>query len=588
MDKIKRNTTLVFSDYLVGNFTKEWWLMLKLTLDRHYKAAIYLRLSREDGDFSCSSEKLESNSISNQRLVIMDYLRKCPEITFVREYCDDGYTGANFDRPDFQKMIEAVQQGEIDCIVVKDLSRFGREYIDSGAYIQKLFPMLGVRFIAINDNYDNAQPGAADNELVLPFKNLMNDSYCRDISVKVRSNLEAKRRNGQFVGSKVVYGYMRSPENKNLLVIDPEAAAVVQDIFRWKIDGQSPAQIADRLNRNHIPSPIEYKKGKGSKQRTCFQTKEVAQWSAVAIYRILRNEIYTGTLVQGKTTSPNHKVKKTVRKAPDEWSRTEHAHEAIIAPAQFDLVQRLMLDDTRSPVGANGVHLFSGKVFCAGCGSPMVRKVSRRNGHEYTYFICGGNKADKHLCSSHMIREDTVYDTVLAVIQAQIAVAMDMSAALRQVDSLAWENRELERIKSKRGFQEEIVDKNRRLKVGAYDDFKNGFISREDYKTFTEQFERQIREAMQAITQLDQERNSIMGGLAKQQGWLSQFTQYENIRELSRNSVVALVDRIEIREDKDIDVRLLHSDHFASIVAFLNEQRLKRDAKIVPIGREAV
>lgn len=562
--------------------------MLKLTLDRNYKAAIYLRLSREDGDFSCSSEKFESNSISNQRLVIMDFLKKCPEITFTREYCDDGYTGANFDRPEFQKMMEAVKKGEIDCIVVKDLSRFGREYIDAGAYIQKLFPLLGVRFIAINDNYDNAQPGAADNELILPFKNLMNDSYCRDISIKVRSNLEAKRRNGQFVGSKVVYGYMRSPENKNLLVVDPEAAAVVQDIFRWKIDGQSPAQIADRLNRNHIPSPIEYKKGKGLNQRTCFQTKEVAQWSAVAIYRILKNEIYTGTLIQGKTTSPNHKVKKTVPKAPNEWSRTEHAHEAIIAPAQFDLVQRLMLDDTRSPAGAKGVHLFSGKVFCADCGSPMVRKVSHYQDREYTYFICGGNKADKHVCSSHMIREDMVYHTVLAVIQAQIAVAMDMSAALRQVDSLAWENRELERIKSKRDFQEEIADKNRRLKVGAYDDFKNGFISREDYKTFTEQFDRQIREAMEAIAQLDRERNSIMGGLAKQQGWLAQFTQYENIQELSRNSVVALVDHIEIRESKDIDVRLLHSDHFASIVAFLNEQRAKADIGIVPFRREAV
>lgn len=562
--------------------------MLKLTLDRNYKAAIYLRLSREDGDFSCSNEKFESNSISNQRLVIMDFLKKCPEITFTREYCDDGYTGANFDRPEFQKMMEAVKKGEIDCIVVKDLSRFGREYIDAGAYIQKLFPLLGVRFIAINDNYDNAQPGAADNELILPFKNLMNDSYCRDISIKVRSNLEAKRRNGQFVGSKVVYGYMRSPENKNLLVIDPEAAAVVQDIFRWKIDGQSPAQIADRLNHNHIPSPIEYKKGKGLNQRTCFQTKEVAQWSAVAIHRILKNEIYTGTLIQGKATSPNHKVKKTVPKAPNEWSRTEHAHEAIIAPAQFDLVQRLMLDDTRSPAGAKGVHLFSGKVFCADCGSPMVRKVSHYQDREYTYFICGGNKADKHVCSSHMIREDMVYRTVLAVIQAQIAVAMDMSAALRQVDSLAWENRELERIKSKRDFQEEIADKNRRLKVGAYDDFKNGFISREDYKTFTEQFDRQIQEAMEAIAQLDRERNSIMGGLAKQQGWLAQFTQYENIQELSRNSVVALVDHIEIRESKDIDVRLLHSDHFASIVAFLNEQRAKTDTGIVPFRREAV
>ena len=562
--------------------------MLKLSLDRHYRAAIYLRLSREDGDFSCFSEKLESNSISNQRLVIMDFLKKCPEITFVREYCDDGYTGANFDRPDFQKMIEAVQRGEIDCIVVKDLSRFGREYIDSGAYIQKLFPALGVRFIAINDNYDNAQPGAADNELILPFKNLMNDSYCRDISIKVRSNLEAKRRNGQFVGSKVVYGYMRSLDNKNLLVIDPEAAAVVQDIFRWKIDGQSPAQIADRLNRNHIPSPIEYKKGKGSKQRTSFQTKEVAQWSAVAIYRILKNEVYIGTLVQGKTTSPNHKVKKTVRKAPEEWCRTEHAHEAIIAPAQFDLVQRLMLDDTRSPTGAKCVHLFSGKVFCADCGSTMVRKVSHTNGYKYTYFICGGNKADKQLCSSHMIRESTVYDAVLAVIQAQIAAAMDMSAALRQVDSLAWENRELERIKSKRAFQEEIVDKNRRLKAGAYDDFKNEFISREDYKTFMEQFECQIQAAMDAIAQLDQERNSIMGGLAKQQGWLAQFAKYENIQELSRNSVAVLVDRIEIRENKDIDVCLLHRDHFASIVAFLSEQQLRRDAEITPLGREAV
>ena len=308
----------------------------------------------------------------------------------------------------------------------------------------------------------------------------------------------------------------------------------------------------------------------------------------MAIHRILKNEIYTGTLIQGKATSPNHKVKKTVPKAPNEWSRTEHAHEAIIAPAQFDLVQRLMLDDTRSPAGAKGVHLFSGKVFCADCGSPMVRKVSHYQDREYTYFICGGNKADKHVCSSHMIREDMVYRTVLAVIQAQIAVAMDMSAALRQVDSLAWENRELERIKSKRDFQEEIADKNRRLKVGAYDDFKNGFISREDYKTFTEQFDRQIQEAMEAIAQLDRERNSIMGGLAKQQGWLAQFTQYENIQELSRNSVVALVDHIEIRESKDIDVRLLHSDHFASIVAFLNEQRAKTDTGIVPFRREAV
>lgn len=563
--------------------------MLKLSLDRDYKAAIYLRLSKEDGDFSFSGEKLESDSISNQRLLIMDFLKKHPEITVVKEYCDDGYTGANFERPDFQKMLEAVKSGEIDCIVVKDLSRFGREYIDSGVYIQKLFPMLGVRFIAINDHYDNAQPGAADNELVLPFKNLMNDSYCRDISIKVRSNLDAKRRSGQFVGTRVVFGYMRSPNNKNQLVVDPEAASVVQDIFKWKLEGLSPAQIADRLNDNNVPSPIEYKKAKGSKQRTCFQTNQVAQWSAVAIYRILKNEIYTGTLVQGKTTSPNHKVKKTVIKPSNEWSRTENAHEAIISPSQFDLVQKIMLEDTRSPVGAKGVHPFSGKIFCADCGSPMVRRISRSGGREYAYFICGGNKNDKNSCSSHSIKESLVYDAVLAVVQAHISAAMDMADAMSRVDNLAWENRELEKITAKIAFQEEIIDKNRRLKTGAYEDFKQDFITREEYKAFTAQFDQQINEANETIMRLTSERNSVMGGLAEQQGWLSQFRQYENIQELTRSAVVSLIDFIRIGEDKDIHVQLMHCDRFASIMEFLNEHKAKEDAKrIIRLTKEAV
>ncbi len=563
--------------------------MLKLSLDRDYKAAIYLRLSKEDGDFSFSGEKLESDSISNQRLLIMDYLKKHPEITVVKEYCDDGFTGANFERPDFNKMMDAVRAGEIDCIVVKDLSRFGREYIGSGEYIQKIFPRLGIRFIAINDHYDNAQPGAADNELVLPFKNLMNDSYCRDISIKVRSNLEAKRRSGQFVGTRVVFGYMRSPDNKNQLVIDPEAASVVQEIFKWKVEGLSPAQIADQLNTANVPSPIEYKKAKGSKQRTCFQTKQVALWSAVAIYRILKNEIYTGTLVQGKTTSPNHKVKKTVAKPSNEWSRTENAHDPIIAPSQFDLVQRLMQDDTRSPVGAKGVHPFSGKIFCADCGSPMARRVTRTGGHEYAYFICGGNKNDKKSCSSHSIKESVVYDTVLAVVQGHIAAAMDMADALTQIDNLAWENRELEKINAKIAFQEEIIDKNRRLKTGAYEDFKSDFISRDEYKIYTARFDQQIAEATETIMSLTGERNSVMGGLAEQQGWLAQFKEYENIQELTRRAVVSLIEYVRVNEDKEIEVRLMHGDRFASIVDFLSEQKEKEAAKrIIHLTREAV
>ena len=282
-------------------------------IDKTYYAAIYLRLSKEDGDTS-SGEKKESNSIANQRKLIEDYLKKHPEITFVQEFCDDGYTGANFDRPDFQRMMEQVKQRKINCIIVKDLSRFGRDYIDSGKYIEKIFPSLGIRFIAINDNYDSAQSHQAGNEIILPFKNLINDSYSRDISIKIRSNLDIKRRNGEFVGTHVVYGYRRSDEDKNKLVIDQAVAPIVQSIFRMKLDGFSPAQIADKLNKDGIPSPYEYKRLNGDKFHTGFKKQVHTEWSPVAVYRILKNEMYTGTLVQGKTTTPNHKIKSSLFK----------------------------------------------------------------------------------------------------------------------------------------------------------------------------------------------------------------------------------------------------------------------------------
>ena len=264
-------------------------------------------------------------------------------------------------------------------------------------------------------------------------------------------------------------------------------------------------------------------------------------------------------------------------------------HKIQIYVRDIDLVQRLMQDDTRSPVGAKGVHPFSGKIFCADCGSPMVRRVTRTGGHEYAYFICGGNKNDKNSCSSHSIKESVVYDTVLAVVQGHIAAAMDMADALTQIDNLAWENRELEKINAKIAFQEEIIDKNRRLKTGAYEDFKSDFISRDEYKIYTARFDQQIAEATETIMSLTGERNSVMGGLAEQQGWLAQFKEYENIQELTRRAVVSLIEYVRVNEDKEIEVRLMHGDRFASIVDFLSEQKEKEAAKrIIHLTREAV
>ena len=571
-------------------------------MDKTYYAAIYLRLSKEDGD-TATGEKRESNSIANQRKLIDDYLRKHPEITKVREFCDDGYTGANFDRPEFQKMMEQVRVGTVNCVIVKDLSRFGRDYIDSGKYIEKIFPSLGVRFIAINDNYDSAGAYQAGNEIILPFKNLINDAYSRDISIKIRSNLDIKRRNGEYVGNHLVYGYRRSEEDRTRLVIDEAVAPVIQSIFGMKLDGYSPAQIAQKLNRDGVLSPYEYKRSCGSRYHTHFKKHMRTEWSAVAIHRILKNEVYTGTLVQGKTTSPNHKIKTRTMKPPSEWVRTEHAHEAIISPAIFDTVQRLMREDTRGS-GTEPAHLFAGKVFCADCGRKMIRALFHYGGKEYVYLDCPGrNDGTRHRLPPppkpkppakgkqpakggparkrrppfvyYRIREDAVYDAVLAVIQTQVALALDLDKALGQLDGVSWERRELERIQTKILHQEEAIEHNKELKAHLYEDFKDEVISREEYAIFKEEFDKAIREAQDAITRLTGDKNQISAGLTERQSWLSQFRAYQNIQSLTRRVVVHFVDRIEITADKQVRVILNQADQFRSITEFLDE--VKRD-----------
>lgn len=553
---------------------------MQKSIDKIYYAAIYLRLSKEDGDLS-SGEKKESNSIANQRKLIEDYLSRNPEITLVQEFCDDGYTGANFDRPDFQRMMEQVKTGKINCIIVKDLSRFGRDYIDSGRYIEKIFPSLGIRFIAINDNYDSAQSQQAGNEIILPFKNLINDSYSRDISIKIRSNLETKRRNGEFVGSHVVYGYRRSDDDKNKLVIDQTVAPVIQSIFSMKMDGFSPAQIADKLNKDGVPSPYEYKRQSGSKYQSGFKKQIKTDWGAKAIYRILKNEMYTGTLVQGKTTTPNHKIKSRTTKDEADWMRTENAHDAIISPSIFDMVQKLMLEDTRSPSGDNSVHLFSGKVFCADCQSTMTRKKTKSAGKEYVYFVCNANKVDRKVCDAHTVKEQAVYDAALAVIQAQVSLALNLEIALGELNGISWERREMERIASKIARQEEVIEHNKQMKAHVYEDFKTEMITREEYFIFKAEFDKNIQEAKEAIARLVGNKNQISSGLTEQQSWLAQFREYENIQELNRRVVVNFIDRIEITEDKQVHVVLNNADQFQAIMEFLEEEKAKSDAKKV-------
>lgn len=540
--------------------------------DKTYHAAIYLRLSQEDGDISVS-DKNESNSISTQRDLIHAYLQKQPDIEYVTEFCDDGYTGTNFDRPGFEKMMSAVRQKEIDCIVVKDLSRFGRDYIESGKYIQKIFPMLGIRFIAINDHYDSADTENRSNDFVLPFKNLINDSYCRDISIKSRTNLEVKRRNGEFVGNFAVYGYMRSPDDRHKLIVDEEAAAIVRNIFNWKQEGWNAQQIANHLNKLHVPSPMEYKKKCGQNFRTSFKTKTTAEWSAVAILRILKNAVYTGVLEQGKTTTPNYKVKVRVYKDEAKWARVENAHEAIITPAQFELVQTVLGMDTCRAENNEEIYPFSGMIYCADCQSPMVHRTATSAGKKYHYYVCSGNKRDKNSCTTHNIKCDLVEEVVLATVQAHINMAIDIDNAMSQVDALDWEQRELRKINGQIAALELDVEKYSRIKLELYEDLKGGLIDKNEYHSFKEDYDARIESVKWQVSDLVGQRNAINNGMTSAQGWFAQFRQYENIEKLTRIAIVSLIERVEINDNKDIHVKFRHADQFAAALEYLSMRR---------------
>lgn len=541
-----------------------------LISDTIYKAADYLRLSKEDGDFSFSNNKAESDSISSQRKIIQRFVAQQPDIELVAEFSDDGYSGTSFERPQFQKMMEAVKAGEINCIIVKDLSRFGREYIDAGRYIEKIFPQLGVRFIAVNDNYDSLNFSTSDS-LIVPIKNFLNDSYCRDISIKVRSNFESRRRNGEFVSNYTPYGYLRSPNDKTQLVIDEAAGEVVRDIFRWKVEGMSPVTIAEKLNLRGVLSPSEHKRSIGINYKTAFQTNARSKWSPKTVIRILTNEVYTGVLIQGKRTTPNYKVKHTIVKDEQDWSRIENAHEPIIQVREFELVQKLMQEDSRRASGSDTVYPLSGRVYCGTCGALAKRYSVTYNGSKYAYYTCP-NTTKGGSCEKRRISEKELENTVLTLLQSEIKLVLNMERALSQIKELAWEHREITRLDKAIEVKMAEAEKCRTMKVSIYEDLQEGLISQEEFLQMKEGYSQQISEIEQDIGKLKKERAMIQEGVADRSGWLSQFRKYQNLPSLSRAAVVNLVDQIQLYPDKKIRVVLRYQDQLADMMEFLRGQ----------------
>ena len=503
-----------------------------------YHAAIYVRLSKEDGDVAGAS-KAESNSISNQKELIRDFLKDKEDIVVVSERVDDGYSGSSFERPSFKLMMEDIKKGVVDCVVVKDLSRFGREYIDSGRYIERLFPALGVRFIAVNDGYDSLEGKDQSDEIIIPFKNLINDAYCRDISVKIRSHLEVKRKNGEFIGSFAPYGYQKDEGCWNRLVIDPVAAGIVRDIFRMKLHGMSQDAIAGRLNDMGVLSPMEYKSASGSNYQTGFKTGERALWSSVTVRRILENECYIGNLVQGRQTTPNHKVKKSVVKPEKDWVRVEKNHEPVVSDRDFAIVQRLLGMDTRMSPEQAEVYPLAGMVVCADCGAAMVRKNVCAGNKKYRYYVCSRNKATKE-CASHRIAAERLEEAVLHLLKVQIGNILDLKRAMEKVSEIPFQELDIRELEKRIEQKEAEVLRCKELRNMLYEDMKDGIVSKEDYMELHEAYTRRRDMAEEAVGKMKQEIRDILVSNTDKYRWLDYFVEHRNIDRLTLIHVICL------------------------------------------------
>lgn len=538
-----------------------------------YHTAIYLRLSRDDEDID-GSAKRESDSISSQRELARSFVREQPDMELFDIYIDDGYSGANFDRPDFKRMMADIENGNVNCVVVKDLSRFGRDYIEAGRFIQKTFPAFSVRFIAITDHYDSLTADQSTTSLVIPVKNFVNDSYCQDISEKVKSHQKIKREKGKFIGAFAVYGYQKDHDDKNKLVIDEYAAKIVKNIFTWKLDGMSNLAIANRLNENGIFSPLEYKKSHGEHYSTGFQAGIVSKWSAVAVKRILTNEIYTGTMVQGKREKVNYKVDKILEKPESEWFKVEGTHEAIVSKEDYQNVQRLLKVDTRAGKGKEKAHMFSGLLFCGDCKEPMVRRMNRYKGTEKIYYICSTRNRSEG-CSRHSISEADLKKVVFRIIQSQVELLIDVN---RQMQYLQTKEMNFEDVV---GFDKEITrlrneqKKYLELRAGLYEDLKTGIITQTDFKNFSAIYEKQYVETEKALTRQEDMLKKLFYNGVQSGVKLERLKETMQITTLDRDTLLAFVDRIEVYEEKKVSVQFCCQEEMEKMLVlseFLSSQ----------------
>ena len=537
-----------------------------------YKVAGYARISLEDKDFG------DSGSLENQKLMIESYINRTPDLKLCSMHIDNGYTGTNFKRPGFEALMDEIRQGKINCVVVKDLSRFGRDYMEAGNLLEIIFPQLNIRFISINDKYDSLTPRSNGESTVIALKNLINSFYSKDISLKIRSSYEIKQKNGEYTGSFPPYGYLKLPENAKKLTIDPESSEIVKQIFRLKLDGLSVYQITTWLNERNILTPSHYRYIKGIFLDKRYKNHQI--WNYSTVMHILQGEIYLGHLIFGKLKVNPNKVYDYIRQPKENWLIKENTHEALVSQVDFDKVGE-MLNKRHNQIKQriykkwdNPENIFRGISYCIDCGHKINRKriTSAVTGYTTYAYICASCKNGRFDKTNRCyFKEKDLYNAVYMSIKKQIDVCVNIRRVIEKMrEEDSGKQKQISLKKEIKKIQKEL-DCLPALKLKLYDDYCANIIDEAEYQLFVRKFDEERLQLTLQLEKLDSEMNTFMPEFVDNNRLIKAMDLFKNEKNLTRDMVVSLIERLEIGGDLSVHIIFRFRDEYEKIRPYIQE-----------------
>jgi len=545
-----------------------------------YKTAIYVRLSIMD------SGKKDSESILNQQEMLVDYVSKHSELSLERIFIDNGETGVDFIRTAWTDLMRECRDGKIDCICVKDLSRVGRNYIETGEYLDTIFPTLGVRLIAINDNYDNKL--LTENARVIAnIKNLINDMYAKDVSRKSASALRMKQKKGEFIGSYASYGYIKDPFNKNKIIIDPETAPILRQIFRWKAEGLGNAQICRMLNAADIPSPSKYRLQKGILKDRKYEN---TLWQVPTLITILKNPVYLGHMVQGRHVGALYEGKGRSRVKPEDWVIVENTHEPIIAQDLFDEVQEIMKERSAKFKENLGKHshfekpemILAGLIFCADCGKSLTRYKSvhgstKGDGADKTdiakpsiskhcdwIFVCRQSEILK-ACPKKYINEADVNRAVYEAIRNELQKCADITYTIHKLNAKSGHKSRIAKFDAEIEDAQMQLRRILQLRQAVFEDYATKVITEHEYDYAISSYDADTEKQQLRLELVKSEKEKFTQGTTKANKWLIAFSKFMDNEELTAEMAQALIERVIISNRNMVEVVFRFRDEYATI-----------------------